>query len=226
MNIIVGIDGTDDSWRRTAARDARYDVNFARSFVTRLARTGSANTAYWRGPLADGTGLLAARNGAFDHIQAKLNENGGPVLLTGYSRGAAGVVSLASKLQDANIDVEALLLFDCVDRHMWIDADIIPNNVKNVLHVVRDPNSGSRESFDNDGLRYRSPTKIEAYKFMCTHGGMGGCPWTRPQNVKGTALIDEGGVDGMTKISYDEDRRVSDHIWGFIQPFCTKFGFK
>lgn len=227
MAIVVGIDGTGGGVFPGANRNARYDRDFANSFVRRIAGRGDPNRAYFRGPVTFGGGLMDAIDGGFQFI---LNRQAAgvtePVLLTGYSRGAAGVVALANRLKDRNIDVEALLLFDCVDRHIGIDAEVIPDNVGYVMHVVRDPRSESRESFGNDGLRYRSPTVFpKAYSFLCTHGGMGGTPWQPEPGTLMTDLIDEGFPDGITTISYAEDARVSARIWSFVQPFMQEHGF-
>ncbi len=227
MAIIVGIDGTGSAVVPGATRDAEYDRTFANSFVKRICGSGGANKKYFRGPVALGGGLMDAIDGGVNFItqrqRAGVTE---PVLLTGYSRGAAGVVSLAKRLQRQRINVRAMLLFDCVDRHLFIDADEIPNNVGFVHHVVRDRRSGSRESFDNDAMRYRPPTVYPAaYAFMCTHGGMGGQPWTVPAGTPASALIDEGGVDGMTNISYANDALVSAQVWAYCQTFMRTHGF-
>ncbi|MGI8787836.1 MAG: hypothetical protein ACR2HG_08770 [Pyrinomonadaceae bacterium] len=227
MPLLVGIDGTGSAVMPGAGRDRDYDVVFANSFVSRLCKPDTANRRYFRGPVALGGGLVDAINNGFNFIEMRHRQNASlPVLLTGYSRGAAGVVALAAKLKRANIPVKALLMFDCVDRHLFIDAEAIPNNVSYVMHVIRDPKSGSRESFSNDGMRYSPPTIYPtAYTFMCTHGGMGGTPW----DVTGHSpneIIDEGGIDGKTNITYGEDARVSAQIWDFVQGFINQHGFR
>jgi hypothetical protein len=227
MGILVGIDGTGSAFVPGAGRDRDYDVAFANSFVRRICNGGGPNARYFRGPVALGGGLVAAINGGFAHIVQKRNAGvREPVLLTGYSRGAAGVVSLANKLKDANIPVRAILLFDCVDRHLFIDADVIPNNVGYVHHVIRDPASSSRESFGNDAMRYSPPTDYPAaYKFLCTHGGMGGCPWTPAVGQSMSDLINEGGYDGATTITFQQDATVSAQVWAFCQSFIRAHGF-
>ncbi len=226
MSIIVGIDGTGSAVVPGADRDAEYDRTFANSFVRRICN-GGGNKRYFRGPVALGGGLMDAINGGVRFIEEKRNAGvTEPVLLTGYSRGAAGVVALAKRLKSKRIDVRAMLLFDCVDRHLFIDADEIPNNVGFVQHVVRDPRSGSRESFSNDAMRYRPPTVYPAaYAFMCTHGGMGGQPWTPGPGQSTSDLIDEGGVDGMTNITFANDALVSRQVWAFCEPFMRTHGF-
>lgn len=226
MPILAGIDGTGGDFTPGEERDKRYDEAFKDSFVTRLCRN-KLYAGYWRGPVALGGGLVPAINGAVEYIvNRKKTEKDADILLTGYSRGAAGVVVVAKKLQKKGINVRALLLFDCVDRHLFIDASEIPNNVGYVMHVVRDPAGKSRGSFSNDGLRYRPPTIYPAaYKFMCTHGGMGGTPWALPAGKKGSDLIVENFPDGETKITYDDDKKVSNDVWMFCQSFIKTHGF-
>jgi len=240
MKIIVGIDGTDDRWRHSQARNIAYDEAFKDSFVTKIARTGRGLSAYWRGPLAHGDGLVPAINGAERHItNARRANPNAEVLLTGYSRGAAGVVSLAHRLERARIRVEAMMLFDCVDRHMFIDAATIPANVRNVLHVMRHPNARSRHSFGNDGtFYYRGNTRADAARFMCTHGGMGGTFWKPTGDQQMTDYIDEGFVEDYastgsvlravgrhTNVTFEQDERVSGQVWRHVTPFCQRHGF-
>lgn len=227
MPIIVGIDGTGSAVTPGADRDRDYDRTFANSFVHRICSRGGPNTRYFRGPVALGGGLVDAINGGFEFIRSRVRAGGnGHVLLTGYSRGAAGVVSLAGRLQNVGINVRALLLFDCVDRHLFIDAEVIPNNVGYVHHVIRDPLSGSRESFSNDAMHYRPPTVFPAaYTFMCTHGGMGGLPWTPEPGQSMTDYVDEGGTDGITHITFGQDAYVSGQVWAFCQSFLRTHGY-
>ena len=114
-----------------------------------------------------GGGLLDAISEGTDFIVGRRKAGGSdPILLTGYSRGAAGAVAIAKKLQRKNLNVNAMLLFDCVDRHLFIDAEVIPNNVENVFHVVRSDASGSRESFGHDGLRFRPTLRLAARPWL------------------------------------------------------------
>jgi hypothetical protein len=89
------------------------------------------------------------------------------------------------------------MMFDCVDRHVAFDADVVPNNVENVCHVIRNPAGRSRLSFGNDGMRYTAPTNYiqPVMMFMCTHGGMGGTPWKVPAGKASTDFIDEGALE-------------------------------
>jgi hypothetical protein len=228
MPIVVGIDGTGGGVNPGAARDRRYDEDFRDSFVRRITR-GDHNKRYFRGPVTLGGGLVEAISQAYRFIRDRREAVGTsePILLTGYSRGAAGVVSLAKDLEDDNINVRAMMLFDCVDRHIAIDADIIPRNVENVYHVIRDSRTASRESFDNDGLRYYPvyTNYPPAVAFMCTHGGMGGTPWRMPVGASPNDFIDEGGTDGMTRVTYAQDARISGDVWRHVQPFLLRHQF-
>lgn len=239
MPILVGIDGTGSEIVPGADRDKAYDVAFANSFVKRICRQ-STTTKYFRGPVALGGGMNDAIEGAVSFIK-ELNARmpNEPILLTGYSRGAAAVVIVAKKLKEANIKVRALLMFDCVDRYIGGDASVVPNNVEYVRHVIRDPAGRSRRSFGNDGMKYNPPTKYEPYtKHMCTHGGMGGTPWKKPDDKKGTDFIDEGALEAWvapgrnepvwtytTYISYDRDVEVSKEVWAAVQNFLKTHKF-
>lgn len=238
MPILVGIDGTDDSWRLNAARNARYDAAFAKSFVRQLCPDNKNNAKYYRGPLADGGYLHVAINEGVEFIRTRKralpNEQ---VLLTGYSRGALGAVVIAKRLKDLNIKVRALMMFDCVDRHVAFDADVIPDNVEYVCHVIRNPAARSRATFGNDGMRYnpRTTNYPTATMFMCTHGGMGGVPWT---GGAADELIDEGTAEALaspvrmepvwtyrTNVTYERDAAESRRVWDHVQPFLTTHGF-
>ena len=227
MPILVGIDGTGAAIFPGPKRDRKYDVNFANSFVRRLCDTGNANSLYLRGPVALGGGLVDAIKTGSRFIQNRRQSGvSEPVLLTGYSRGAAGVIVLARRLKRKSIQVRAMLLFDCVDRHLFIDAEVIPNNVEYVQHVVRDPKASSRGSFGNDGMKYSPPTVYPAaFAFMCTHGAMGGTPWVPKEGQSPSDIINEGGIDGKTQITFEEDARVSKLVWAFCQEFICTHGF-
>lgn len=225
MAILVGIDGTGGGTFPTAARDRRYDADFANSFVSRLCK-GKASAQYNRGPVTFGGGLdTAISNGVNFITQKRQQGNSGPILLTGYSRGALGVLVIAQRLQRQNINVAAALLFDCVDRHGDYDAETITSNVLKVLHLRRSPDSASRESFDNDGTKWLPPTQYKEAFFRCTHGGMGGTPWIPPAGTPSSTFVDEGGLDGRTNVTYQQDAAISTQVWSFCQPFINENGF-
>jgi hypothetical protein len=171
-----------------------------------------------------GDGLWAAIDEGYNFINGR-PRNDEPILLTGYSRGAAGVIEIAKRLKVLKRDVTAMLLFDCVDRHLGIDAARIPNNVRNVLHVLRSPASGSRKSFDHSGTQPEPPTRYESAEFTCTHAGMGGVPWPRPAEKSQNDFIDEGLPDGRTNVTYYQDGWMSNRVWTHVKPFVGKHGF-
>ena len=97
------------------------------------------------------------------------------IYLTGYSRGAAGVIAVAQRLAKDNVKVRAMMLFDAVDRAWGIDTEDIPNNVEHLVHARRDPYAFTRNSFGNCGTKWHTPTKCEMKLFRGTHGAIGGC---------------------------------------------------
>lgn len=226
MPILAGIDGTGADFVPGSGRDARYDTAFADSFVRRICARGGSLSLYRRGPVGGGGGMVDAVNAAVQHVvRNRATSPAETVLLTGYSRGAAGVVAAAAQLRSLNIPVRAMMLFDCVDRHIFIDAETIPSNVEFVHHVMRDPLASSRESFGNDGTRWTPPTVYSSKHYMCTHGGMGGTPWIAATGQNPNDMIDEGGTDGRTRISYRQDAWVSGKIWTEIQDFLATHRF-
>lgn len=238
MPILAGIDGTGGGTLPGKKRDVRYDKDFdspdfnKKSFVNRICQNNTGSL-YRRGPVTLGGGLMRAIDDAVEHIVNSLkNEPNADVLLTGYSRGAAGAVVVAKRLQKKGINVKAMMLFDCVDRHLFIDAAVIPNNVGSVLHIRRSKDARSRESFGNDGTQWNPPTVYQQQMFKGTHGAMGGTYWKPegdppydPNNPKWREIIDEGGIDGKTAMTYAADKECSDTIWGYVLPFLREHGF-
>jgi hypothetical protein len=226
MPIVVGIDGTGADILPGQSRNSRYDAAFANSFVKRLSYGAWANKKYIRGPVLLGGGTLEAVVEGYNFIlgrrRAGVKE---PVLLTGYSRGAAGVVAIATRLQRQKVPVRAMLLFDCVDRAGDIDAAVIPDNVSYVLHVRRHPKSRSRESFGNDAKKFHFLTMYRQEFFHCTHGGMGGTPWIAPAGKSLNDFVDEGLPDGKTNVTYAQDAAVSAQVWSYVQPFISEYAF-
>jgi hypothetical protein len=192
MPILVGIDGTG------TGDDAEYAATFRNGFVRTICGKPSPNTKYFRGPTTLGGGLMPAINNGFYFILNRLEQDkNAPIIMTGYSRGGAGVIEIARRLGLAKIRVKALILFDAVDRHAEIDTTAIPTTVENVLHLRRDPRTKSRISFGNCGVAHFPPTNYLQDFFMCTHGGMGGTPWTLPPGKSLNDFVDEGFKPGI-----------------------------
>ncbi len=223
MAILFGIDGTG------ATKDQKYREDTADSFVRRLCERGPVVVkGYERGPTTVGFKMLHAIRTGVEFIKTqRAAGNNDPIILTGHSRGAAGVVVVAERLKGDGINVEALMLFDCVDRHISIDASVIPNNVANVLHIRRHRSARSRESFGNDGTRWNAPTNYEERFFVGTHGSMGGTYW-KPKVQDGeklTDIVNEGFPDGRTAVTFAQDKACSEAIWANVQPFLRAHGF-
>ncbi len=220
--ILAGIDGTG------AILNSTYKKDFTNSFVNRLANKGDGNLRYWRGPITTGGGLMDAIGKAYSFIEHKVNTTRGmrDVLLTGYSRGATGAVVVAKKLQDIGITVRAMLLFDCVDMHLVFDAETIPKNVKNVLHLTRQAEAGSRTGWGNDAIfYYPEHTKMDRWSYLCTHGALGGVPSSPSGDETANDFVKEFGTIGTTNVTYNDDAKTSAVIWADIQPFCLQHGF-
>lgn len=241
MSILAGIDGTGPQW------DSNYTPAFAHSFVRLICRAGKPNTLYRRGPGTASNSWIEQWNG--NDLEGSINAVTAfclemhrrlpqePIIMVGYSRGAAGIVSVAQRLQRASVRVRALMMFDCVDRDWRTDSMTIPNNVSIVKHVMRSPASGSRESFGNSGLQWSSPTHyIEPVeRFRCTHGGMGGC-WWHPSpghqtrgGVRGRqtmqSFVDEGIPDGLTNVTFERDRWGSIQVWDHCREYLVAQGY-
>jgi acetyl esterase/lipase len=220
MPIVVGIDGTGPFF------DSTYETNFRNSFVRRICPERNANKRYFRGPIGPGGGMPQAIDGGYNFIIARRGAAGADnsILLTGFSRGGLGVLVIAERLRRQNIPVKAMLLFDAVDRHVAYNAPRVPDNVANVFHARRNWSGGSRESFGNCGTEWnQQKTKYTEQFFRCTHGGVGGTPWEHDGNPN--AYIDEGFPDGMTRVTFAEDVRISAQVWTAVQPFLREHRF-
>jgi hypothetical protein len=222
MIAFAGIDGTGP------LSNAAYAADFANSHIKRLYNNWPYPDLrfYSRGPSALGmeTGVLAQKvhmfvKEAFDSGKAKA------IFLAGYSRGGAAVIEAASYLHGFvwNTDVDCLILFDAVDRSTEVGGLIfdtrIRGNVKNCFHAMRDPAAGSRESFGNCGTKVTSHQTLHVVeRFNCTHGAIGGTPWT---GGKDDDLIKESFPDGKTNVTYKQDALVANEVWKWMNRWVT-----
>jgi hypothetical protein len=233
--ILIGVDGTGATDDRAYARDMKD------SFVNQIVRNSPipvANKKYHRGP--DWTGLGIKFTSASEGLGTKLirptalraeikqllgqqPKGKGPcrIFLTGYSRGAAVVINTAALLKQDGIDVEALFLFDAVQRSFQLEAKLIPANVKHCYHAIRDPNTHSRDSFGNCGLSRADGRKLDGFeKFFTTHGGMGGTPWGQKGAGK-DGFIHESFPDGATRVTPSAESqgmaKVHTWMWAFLR---------
>jgi hypothetical protein len=181
--VLISIDGSgpDD--------DAEYRRAFAHSFLSQIdAQTTQAHHLHYRGPNLSGGHLLSldevARQVRSLYDSETAGDRAPQVFLAGYSRGAAAMVHVAYLLQPMGIDVDALFLFDAVDRSIDIgdslptgNVDVVPRNVYATYHARRHPAAHSRDSFSNTALRAEVADTYHQAFFLTTHGGMGGTPW-------------------------------------------------
>lgn len=199
--ILVGIDGTGD------VLDSDYKPNFDNSFVSQIVRGSNAKYKHYvRGPGFDGADMFGYSGEAveFIHLASSTAPNT-RILLTGYSRGGAGVVDVARKLKQRGLMVDAMVLFDPVDRSPTSDAYDVPTNVLHMVKAMRSTMTLSRISFNNCATSWHLPTKCVQRFFWATHGGLGGCPWVAEPGVPAGTLIHEGfyGEPALTAVMYD-----------------------
>lgn len=176
--MIICVDGSGPSG------DADYHHTFAHSFVRQIASHSTQAVSKWyRGPDMVGENqvppadLVQVVLAHFDARSADTMAPLEPVFLAGYSRGAATVVDVASRLEREGIEVQAMFLFDAVDRSAHLGDTALVRNTRHVYHARRNPEAESRLSFDNVATGVAGAGVYEEGFFMTTHGGMGGVPF-------------------------------------------------
>jgi len=168
---------------------AAYRAEFANSYLAQIVRHNTqAFARRMEGPTMTGgrqvDPMFLVRTIRERYDEGHLDDADTTVFLAGYSRGAATVVEVAALLEPEGITVDAMFLFDAVDRSWRIgdtlpagNVDVVSRNVLQTYHARRDPRAESRLSFENTATSAAvSGTYHEAF-FMTTHGGMGGCPF-------------------------------------------------
>lgn len=173
--MVFGIDGTGPFF--TAA----YEKEMKGSFVQQIDNHATCPVhKYWRGPddfYIRGESVKTVAEYILSKIK-ELKEAKPLIFLTGYSRGAAMMVDVAERLQQQQIPVEAMFLFDSVNKYaIGLSGETIPANVRYCYQALRDPQSGSRIWMGNSVKHYRKGVKYEQHRFLTTHGGVGGVPW-------------------------------------------------
>ena len=221
MVIFAGVDGTGEF------SNANYQDRFAHSHVNKLSRgEGLSGPQAWifqpfyhRGPRIIGNDTFIQACKVFYYVATQRHRHrGARVFLSGYSRGGAAAIAAARWLQRVGLAVDALFLFDAVDRSLPVDGYTISRNVKQVYHARRDPAARSRAWFGNCGCRREDPAKTgyEQRYFFATHGGLGGMPWDRESVPAGGSFIDEGPPDGLTAVTPDDDHSGSEQVWAWM----------
>ncbi len=182
-----------------------YDLAMARSFCWQIeVKLRSYPAVYVPGPgNAGGTTRLKAHDGVKAIIDSRKRGNTKRLYLAGYSRGGATVIQMAKFLKHQTREViQAMFLFDPVDRDVFLDGSGIPTNVRNVYVIYRDqtieevdtpwkPNwgFGERPDYDIYARKWMGNCKIVAKDTRATnvretiitgasHGAVGGSPWT------------------------------------------------
>lgn len=224
MQIIFGgVDGTG-VWG-----NGEYDRTFENSNVKVLYNGWTHGPRkYERGPTTEdwrldrGTRVSAYR--IYNHVVSnwKAYRTDQAVFLAGYSRGAAAVIEVAKWLKGDKIPVECLILFDPVDRTGQVglpwENTRIADTVKKVIFAKRSPTADSREiTMGNCGMKLWNGKPTPFKEFFATHGGLGGVPWPWPTPQSGGELINEGPPDGMTRVTYGQDRIGANQVqqWSF-----------
>lgn len=176
---------------------------------------------------------------AIEQEQVRALQERQKIYLTGYSRGGAIVIAVAQLLESRGLPVEAMFLFDAVNRSVELpNTDVIPGNVRYCYHALRHiERSGSRESFSHTGYRRASNVAGPPNRyFTTTHGGMGGTPWG-PNGVRrevarldprldrtvvvreASPYIEEDG-DGLTSVTPSQERagmlEVKHWMWPYL----------
>jgi LysM repeat protein len=203
--IFGGVDGTGDFFTRD------YEPVFANSHVNILAQFWNEGPSHYRrGPWWQGDWTWVEANRIYAAVKADWDKGADAIFLAGYSRGGAAVIEISKWLKADGIPVECLVLLDPVDRTRTMGDDVtgwrdtaIVDTVKRVIYAKRSPAALSRESFGNCGkVRIGGSGHDRKKTFFCTHGGVGGTPWTKP--IMG--VIDEGWPDGKTNVTVPADR--------------------
>lgn len=167
------------------------------SFVRKiLHQSRDPNKYYFIGPNNEGSDGRKICDAAYDKAyEAPKSE---PLILVGYSRGAAYCMKLAEWVAKYERRVDFLVMFDSVARNDYNQSRVasryasmkgwdpvqipmtVPPNVAICLHAVRDPYAGSRAGFGNVGLAAQDPGRTALFirqDFFCSHGAMGGTPY-------------------------------------------------
>jgi hypothetical protein len=198
------------------------------SFVSYIVRHfPGQNKRYIRGPGMDGFDMASIVSTGYSYLHLWLaGRKDYAIYLTGYSRGGSGVIGVAQRLNDVNVKVKSMMLFDAVDRALGVSTSEIPNNVERVVHARRDPHLFSRDSFGNCGTRWSAPTKVEMKFFAGTHGAVGGVPDPVPHGKRSSDFVKEfGELIPSTVLTYQQDHAAAKTVWAWAQPRLWRDGF-
>lgn len=143
--MIFIIDGTG------VADHVAYAKEMSGGFCKRLMY--KARGRYWRGPTLSGWHTTDIAGYVTDAIikWRGTSQRQEKLFLAGHSRGGAAAIFVAQALKKNNVEVEAMFLFDAVDRTVnFRSAETIPANVRYCYHALRDP---SLATYYTEGVR-------------------------------------------------------------------------
>ncbi|CAN7365159.1 hypothetical protein [Massilia sp. LjRoot122] len=143
--MIFIIDGTG------VADHAAYAKEMSGGFCKRLMH--KARGRYWRGPTLSGWHTTDIAEYVTEAVMTWKDSSQGQekLFLAGHSRGGAAAIFVAQTLKKRNVEVEAMFLFDAVDRTVnFRSAQAIPANVRYCYHALRDP---SLSTYYTEGTR-------------------------------------------------------------------------
>jgi hypothetical protein len=153
------------------------------SFVSQIFdQSVEARRLYLRGPTAFGTEVDGIANAVARFVLRSLDDGDRKIVLAGYSRGGAAIVVAANRLNPElrrrGIRIEAIFLFDAVDRDRYTDSSTVPDCVSIAYHALRSPAVGSRNYFGNAAAVAAPPAILHQKWFAGTHAALGGLPWS------------------------------------------------
>lgn len=131
------IDGTGEY------SDKAYADQMTGSFCDQLKALSGAH--YERGPSGEGYYIKSRAERAANYL---LKQKGKRLMIAGYSRGGSIAVMTASILKEKSRQVDLLLLFDPVNRHLSGDSSVIPSNVKEAYIARRRINDPEMDKYD------------------------------------------------------------------------------
>jgi nucleoid-associated protein YgaU len=173
---------------------------------------------YFRGPTVDGFKTRQIAEKAAESARKLRGLQGVTGLfMFGHSRGGAAIIHAAGILQEQNILIEFMGLFDAVQMTNTVDAAVVPANVLRVRHARRDPISRSRPGWGNCGTRTAAVIPIYDERFfVCTHGAVGGTPYPKEYEDH-QGFIHEAGEHLSTKVTARDDERGSKRVWEYMK---------
>jgi hypothetical protein len=215
--MLICVDGTGPH------NDGEYYKNMHNSFISMLYRHSTEHPNYYfRGPNWAGLHSVSCAEIA-SIIRFQFASGNNSIFLAGYSRGGAMMIETAHILKGYKLTVEAMFLFDAVDRSPLLSkTTLIPSNVNHAYHALRETDTRSRTSFGNCGTKAEKSGVLIPEYFPTTHAGMGGVPWVTNGLISAFGLylsdaIHESPSLSLTKVDPASEgkgmRKVQHWMW-------------